>query len=599
MKTKKILFGLFAILLTLGGILGIYGSTYFKAALLDGGATNAQGADLYISDSYTALSADSGNIEVRTSNGLPNIAAVSFTLTYNPEQIHILSEHTLGTMEDSQGAAVTPQLVSVTPDNANGKTVIDIANADSFNVPVNSLLISLPIKIQDNIPEGTEISLIFSSTELIDGNFNFLSAKASSGTIQVQSGAAEGLSVLQSQAVSENEIEVYFNDFLTDSSQVSVETTRNIKGSTISNEIDFESVKISSDNGKKLMLQTQFLRDINGVALTQFQTSDTNAEIVLKKNAILSKTQIDVGVGANNIIQILPKNTALSVAGTNNAQLKEDVSINNQMFLKGSTVSVSTDNNVTVPSTTIIKEIQSLSAGSLLEFTQNPFNNLLAGNYELRVPSETKIQDTHQLGATNTPELVSETAVNVALEIKLQNDTLVNIGSTQLNVLAGTSITLPSDALNLNDFLAANSQNPGAHQTQQEYPIQFDNNGATNNATLPASTDISVTFETTLVSTAQVSFLQALSTDTNILFPENTTLNFNVNNSQVSLQTNEPVRNALEDGTTYKIHFISGPSGNIKTTLAPEESTTYFALPSASSGDVSINCAINVGPKTI
>jgi hypothetical protein len=599
MKTKTLFLTLFTMFIVTIGVIGLYQNSYFKAALIDGVPTNNTDTDLYISNAYTALSKDSGNIEIKTENGLQDVVAISFTLNYNPKQIHISNEYILGNLKDAQGNAVKPQLISVTPNNNEGKTVIDIANAQSFFVDKDSVLISLPITIQDDVLEATKVSVNFSETELIDNNFNILSVKTSDGTIEIQGAAAESLSVQESESISETEIAVYFDDFLQTANQVALETTGNIQGTSIQNEINFDTGVIASDNGKKLLLQTDFIKDSQGVNQTQFQSSDIDAEFLLQNNAIISNTQVDAGLGVNNISQILAKNTEVVFAGNNNIRLISDTTINTQTFFKDTSATAIQNNELTFVSGTKIEQRSNIVKDSLFVLNENPFSNIVLGKSNHTLPQNTIIQDTHQLGAQSDVELISNTDTEVFLRIEVTNDTNVSGTGFSTTLVAGTSIEVDTNIIDLNNFLDSDTANIKTHTTTEDHAIQYNDNGTTRDVILPTGEVLNIIFEVKNTKDSFVRYKTTLSSDVTVTAPQNTAVKFNSQNIPMDITTPKAVRNALKEGKTYKIHFTTGPQGNIKTNLDTTKSTSYFTVASQTLGSVAITNTRNAGINTI
>lgn len=205
----------------LGLIIGILGGAFyfagtgFFASLIDSGASNATGNELYISDNYTALSSDTGFINIKSNIGFTNVAAISFSLKYNPVKIHFAENYQIGTFQQGTNNTFTPGMVVVTPNNTTGVVSIDIADASSFSLGANQDVIRLSIQLQSGLINAEQVSISFSEAQVIDSLFNIKSAKTAAGIITIQANASAPLQVLDAQAISATQISVTFNDFLT------------------------------------------------------------------------------------------------------------------------------------------------------------------------------------------------------------------------------------------------------------------------------------------------------------------------------------------------------------------------------------------------
>ena len=256
--TKTLFAGFVAIMLTLSSCSL---QDAFKADIIDSGANNASGQGLYISDNYTALTADTGIIEVKSETGISNIAALSFTLKYNKNQINFSDQFTLGNFVDAAGANVKPEISVATPDNTTGEMVVDIASADSFSLAANETVATFNVTLSDSVQDGDQVAISFSEKQVIDSLFNFGSITSSNGQITIQATAADTLKVLQANVTSATTIEVFFNDYLTDVSTVTAAAITDLDNtqpfSGITSEVDFDTIQIDSSNGKKVILTTE------------------------------------------------------------------------------------------------------------------------------------------------------------------------------------------------------------------------------------------------------------------------------------------------------------------------------------------------------
>ncbi|MBI5411701.1 hypothetical protein HZA43_00825 [Candidatus Peregrinibacteria bacterium] len=210
-RMKKIAMGFAAVFAVV--ILGYFGVTnvgLFRAALVPMESKQSTKVGLYIPD-YTASSGDANAIQIKAKDKIQNVLGLSFKLTYNPRQITF---------------ADTPVSLAGTPLSAffvqantavSGELSVLIVGSAGATIPEDSIVANLNVKINDNIPRGTDIALTPHDVELsVDDSgtpiINTAIREIAAGKISIGNDAK--LQALYAEAMDATTVTVHFSDFL-------------------------------------------------------------------------------------------------------------------------------------------------------------------------------------------------------------------------------------------------------------------------------------------------------------------------------------------------------------------------------------------------
>ncbi len=567
--------------LLFGALLLVTRLDLFKANLLEGGIpTNSNEFELYVGD-YTALSKDKGNISIRTGTGLTNMMAITFMLKYNPNQIQLSNEVTLGS-----GFVTKPEMVVITPDNTKGEATIDIASSASFTILGDETIMEIPISLKSDIPEETKININFSEVQLIDSFYNFKSANTRNGEITILASSAEALKVLNAEAVSPSELGVFFDDYLKDTNLSTIAVGLQELDGTIGPALDYSKTKINPNDGKELIFTLQGLN--SGTTLN------------LQKDGVLASYN-GTNFSFNTVTPIqnkvsLDTGTKISLSSTN----ATFPSPTNVTYLDGTKTKT-----ITIPKNT------KASIGTNVTIAGTPtvsFSNVVPANFPIQLPNNTLITtnrtqtisliaDTELVTPLNISTNITETKtvlssgtnINVTVALTLQSSATDSAGTI---IPAGTAVTLNTPA-NIN---IGNSSYTLTSATSY--------NGGIN--TLPIGTVLNLAITSTLSSVINAYFEGPLPTGSIVTLISGNVISLDSSASGISLSEN--VQLVFNPDMTYRVTFANStdantPRGNSKSPqpidrLATNHVITFFATKSIS-GTNKLQSLGNSGTTTL